>query len=265
MTNTKQSPSKISGFDNLPKIIKFLLFMGIGLLLPILFTSSLEISGDNWLTTLGFQPDYLELTIAGVWGGLLCSFLVEKDKALEFPSWAKDEKKEIIGLKPGFIGDMFVGIAGAFIAYIAFLPENTNQEGWIWLVGIVGGFGGEYLLKAALQRLVDQIKEGEIIKQEWAELKDVETIQELASRQIDYGLNPEELNDLVIRLENSSIDPQLDPDIKEGIFDNARNARRLATRVKNYSDRLYRTLPIFEALVTSEPENDRYLAQLACA
>ena len=268
MTKTKQSPQN----SNDP-MVKFLLLMAIGLILPLLFTFRIEWGGENWLTIEWFEPGYLELTMAGVGGGLLNSVYVEKDKALEFPSWVKDEKKEIIGFKPGFVGDMFVGIAGAFIAYIALSQFFSNNQGpsWgfeivkIWLVGFVGGFGGEYLMKAVLKRLVEQIREGETIKKRLAELEEVETIQELASRQIDSGLNPQELNDLVIRLENSSIDPQLDPVIKEGIFDNARNARRLGTRVKNYSDRIYRTIPVFEALVTSEPENDRYLAQLACA
>lgn len=267
MTKTKQSPQN----SNDP-MVKFLLLMAIGLSLPLLFTFRIQWGGENWLTIEWFEPGYLELTMAGVIGGLLNSVYVEKDKALEFPSWAKDEKKEIIGFKPGFVGDMFVGIAGAFIAYIVLSPSFPKEpSSWwfelvtIWLVGFVGGFGGEYLMKAALKRLVDEIREGETIKKRLAELEEVETIQELASRQIDYGLNREELKDLVIRLENSSIDPELDPVIKEGIFDNARNARRLGTRVKNYSDRIYRTIPVFEALVTSEPENDRYLAQLACA
>lgn len=274
MINTKQSSQQSNSpmLQFFCPILKFFGWMFLGLLLLILFTVSIEISSDNsFINLLTFDRNYFRLTMAGVGGGLLNSVFAEKDKALEFPAWAKNEKKEIIGVKPGFIGDMFVGIAGAFIAYIAFLDIFTNQvQNWLEIiailsVGFVGGYAGEFLMKAALKRLVDQIKEGEIIKQGLANLEEVETIQELASRQIDSGLNPQELNDLVIRLENSSIDPQLDPDIKEGIFDNARNSRRLGTRVQNYSDRIYRTIPVFEALVTSEPENDRYLAQLACA
>ena len=109
------------------------------------------------LSTL-FDTTYLSLTIAGTLGGLLYSMLL--DKTLELPSWNKEGN----GLKPGFLGDIFVGIAGAFIAS-AFLPEAYTDAGSkTFVTGLVGGYGGKYILDAALQRVIKQIEEGKNAK-----------------------------------------------------------------------------------------------------
>ena len=201
---------------------------------------------------------YLNLTLAGTFGGLLCSILVGEGKMLEFPSWAKNGK----GLKPGFLGNIFVGIAGAFIAYIALAKFLKGEAGiTIFVVGLVGGYGGEYVMDAALKRLIEQTKDADLIEEELEEINQVEDLQNLANRQIYQGLAPDELWELQTQLRTFS----LDPEVKEGIFNVARDARRLGSRVKAYEGRIKRAIPILEALVQSDDNNHRYHAQLACA
>ncbi|MGK7924074.1 MAG: D-Ala-D-Ala carboxypeptidase family metallohydrolase [Spirulina sp.] len=233
---------------------KFLGLFAIGLGLALGFAILLSPIKESANTETG---EFLTLALAGTLGGLLCSFLVEEDKMLEFPSWARNGK----GLKPGFLGDIFVGIAGAFIAYAfleytGFLKENSEGIA-IFATGLVGGYGSEYIMKAALKRLIQLINNEELLE----EINQVEDLQNLANRQIHQGLNPDELSELQTQLETVSLDPQ----IKEGIFDAARDARRLGSRVKAYEERINQTIPILESLVKSDPNDDRYHAQLACA
>ncbi|WP_107671298.1 D-Ala-D-Ala carboxypeptidase family metallohydrolase [Cyanothece sp. BG0011] len=255
--------------------IKFIVLFTIGLFLALGFSfllslldlatfakeTSVVLLVQNWESILSqnlFLKLYLPLTLAGVFGGLLCSVLVEEDKMLEFPSWAKNDK----GLKPGFIGDIFVGFAGAFIAYIVLAEFLKDQPGaTIFVVGLVGGYSGEYVMQAALKRLIARIKDADFIEERLETINQIETLQNLANRQIYQGLNGDELSELSNQLQSSSVDSE----VKERIFETARDARRLGSRVKAYENRIKQTIPILEALVNSDPNNDRYHAQLACA
>ena len=248
--------------------IKFLVFFIVGIVLALGFAALVSFTHQEPLDERElylFQtihPTYLNLTLAGALGGLLYSMLV--DQTLEFPSWAKDDA----GLKPGFLGDIFVGIAGAFIAYIALpgalkTPANSLEEVgiMIFVTGLVGGYGGKYVLNAALGRLIQRIQEADLAKEKLETASQSEELQELANRQIYEGLNPEELSNLQNQLQSTV----LGSDVKERIFNAARDARRLGSRVKSYESRIARAIPILEALVQDDPHNDKYHAQLACA
>ena len=255
--------------------IKFIILFAFGMLLALGFANLVSYSakpGDaaqlsNQLAVFGIvtpfyvKPTYLSLTVAGTLGGLLYSMLI--DQTLEFPSWAKDDA----GLKPGFIGDIFVGISGAFIAYIALPDPLIDSNGYsdssilVFVAGLVGGYGGKYVLDAALKRLIQRIEDTDVIEEKLAQINEIEDLQRLANKQIFEGLNLEELTHLQTQLQADSLDPK----VKERIFNLARESRRLGSRVKSYEARVARSIPILEALLQSDDTNDAYHAQLACA
>ncbi len=250
--------------------IKFLALFFLGIALALGFSVLVSYSQvtvpdtrQNFLFEL-INPMYLNLTMAGTLGGLLYSMLI--DRTLEFPSWSENDR----GLKPAFLGDIFVGIAGSFIAYIA-LPaalkaptaNGSLDEAsiTIFVTGLIGGYGGKYVLDAALKRLVKRIDEAELVREKLTRVRAAEDLQDLVHRQLDGGLGAEELSCLQSKLQAAT----LSSEIKQRIFKTVRDARRLGSRVKSYEIQVRRAIPILEALVQSEHDNDRYHAQLACA
>ena len=254
---------------------KFLVQFAIGLLLALGIASLIQFSSQGNLFKIqevtlplsigpiNLVPAYLNLTLAGGLGGLLYSMLV--DQTLEFPSFGKNDK----GLRPGFLGDIFVGIAGALIAF-TILPaplkeplngDYTEVSIMIFVTALVGGYGGKSVLDLALQRLINRIKDVDLTKEKLEQVSKVEKLQKLANRQIYQGLNPEELTNLQTELQSTSINPK----IKKRIVERARDARRLGSRVKAYQDRTNRVVPVLKAVAEGETDNDYYQAQLACA
>lgn len=116
--------------------------------------------------TSNIDMEYLVLSSSGALGGLIYSFML--DGELELP--ALINKKTF---RPGFIGNIFVGIAGAFVAYIA-LPEELKNVGevgiTIFVAGLVGGFGGMALMYAALGKIIARLEEAELARLEDAEI-----------------------------------------------------------------------------------------------
>ena len=179
------------------------------------------------------------------------------DQVLEFPTWTK--KKQ--GLKPGFIGDIFVGVAGAIIAYIVLkgnLNPSDNDPILIFVAALVGGYSGKRALDAAKQRFINKVETVDL-KEALDKKQQVKNIQRLANLQIAEGLQPPQLSELQTNLQAG------DKSVNERVFTAAREARRLGARVKSYSDRINRTIPIFKSLAISNPNDDRYQAQLGCA
>ncbi len=210
-------------------------------------------------------PQYLSLTIAGALGGLLYSILL--DGGLEMPGWGKDGKS----LKTGSIGEVFVGIGGAFTAYI-FIPDaltastNPNREIIIFVFGLVGGYGGKAILNAALEKIKGRIGEADLVAEEKERLaQEVEQLNQeqglikLVTRQINQGLPPSEIYGLCEKIKNAS------EEVQEQVFTMAKEIRHLSWRSKAAKAELTRTIPIFEALVDSNPRNDQYHAQLGYA
>ena len=209
------------------------------------------------------DPLYLNLTLAGLFGGLLYSMLL--DQKLELPSWDGN------ALKPGFVGEIFVGISGAFIAY-SFLPEvlkdpttsnNSNLSLLAFVTGVVGGYGGKAILDTALNKVIKQIETADQAKEkaesEARELDEKKRTLDLVNLQIQEGLTLSDLSELQEKLETAS------PDIKERAFTLASDARRLGRRAAQFKDRLKRTVPIFETLLTTNNDDPEHHAQLAFA
>ncbi|MGK7880146.1 MAG: glycoside hydrolase family 19 protein [Crocosphaera sp.] len=212
--------------------------------------------------TTDVKSEYLNLTLAGALGGMLYSILL--DQALELPSWGKNGSS----FKPGFIGEIFVGIVGAFIAYL-FLPDilrnlrstdSTELTGIItFAVGVVGGYGGEAILRAALNRIVKRIDEADLVAEEKERLAQKVSQMDLINRQLQDGLPTSEVYNLVEDIKNA---PQ---DIQEEAFRRAKEIRRMSWRTKAFKSEIPKTIPIFEALVESNPSNHQYHAQLGYA
>jgi predicted chitinase/uncharacterized membrane protein YeaQ/YmgE (transglycosylase-associated protein family) len=209
------------------------------------------------------SPLYLSLILAGALGGLLCSILL--DGELELPSWSK---KNPNNLSPGFLGEIFVGIGGAFIAY-KFLPQELRNLGdpgleiTIFVTGLVGGYGGKAILDAALEKVINRIKTADLAKEtaesQAKELEEKTYIRNLVNQQIQEGLNQSELSELKEKLEGAS------DDVKKIVFNLAHDARSLGRRTLTFKDRVNRTIPIFEALVASDNNNPSYNAELGYA
>ncbi|HAC63418.1 MAG TPA: hypothetical protein DCF68_07725 [Cyanothece sp. UBA12306] len=246
-------------------VFQFLIGLGLALILAHVL-SGIEQNLSSY-TLIGLGPLkltinslVLNLVIGGSLGGLLYSMLV--DQVLEFPRFTKNEP----GLKLGIIGDIITGVAGAIIAYFVITrsPNSQNSVILTFVAALVGGYGGKTLLEAVLKRFITQVQTvnlQEVLekKQELARKQQVKDIQRLANQQIKKGLESWELSELTTNLQKG------DKIVKDRVFAAAREARRLGARVKAYSDRINRTIPIFESLVKSDPTDDRYQAQLGCA
>jgi predicted chitinase/uncharacterized membrane protein YeaQ/YmgE (transglycosylase-associated protein family) len=290
MKKAKQKPPLT--FPPIPKAINFLLtfFLGLGMALGFAWLISLTttspcppdisegqekvkvkcITKTIHITTgllknfsYDVSPLYLSLILAGALGGLLCSILL--DGELELPSWSK---KNPNNLSPGFLGEIFVGIGGAFIAY-KFLPQELRNLGdpgleiTIFVTGLVGGYGGKAILDAALEKVINRIKTADLAKEtaesQAKELEEKTYIRNLVNQQIQEGLNQSELSEMQEKLEAAS------DDVKERAFNLAHDARSLGRRTLTFKDRVNRTIPIFEALVASDNNNASYNAELGYA
>lgn len=240
----------------------------IGLFLAVILAWLVSyVEKNGYYDKLGIfiiNPLLLNLVIGGSLGGLLYSMLV--DQVLEFPTLTKDKG----GIKPGFVWEIFLGIVGAMIAYgylffIAKYKIYSDNIGIITFVAaLVGGYGGKTLIGAVLKRFITQVEtvnlQNVLEKQQKLDNKQqVKDIQRLANQQIQKGLQPPELSVLTKNLETG------DKIVNDRVFAAAREARRLGARVQAYSDRINRTIPIFESLAISDPTDDRYQAQLGCA
>ncbi|MBC1196339.1 hypothetical protein H0901_14010 [Microcystis aeruginosa BLCCF158] len=291
MKKAKQKPPLT--FPPIPKAINFLLtfFLGLGMALGFAWLISLtslkvvdeklvkqQVDGKVVEKLVKFvqnshgeaavffnflDPLYLNLTLAGLLGGLLYSILL--DQKLELPSWDGN------ALKPGFLGEIFVGISGAFIAY-SFLPEiltnpappnDSNLSLLAFVTGVVGGYGGKAILDTALNKVIKQIetadKEKKIAESQAKELEEKTYIRNLVNQQIQEGLNQSELSEMQEKLESAT------DDVKERAFNLAHDARSLGRRTLTFKDRVNRTIPIFEALVASDNNNASYNAELGYA
>ncbi|MGK7915808.1 MAG: glycoside hydrolase family 19 protein [Prochloraceae cyanobacterium] len=242
--------------------LTFLLGIGLVFFFSILVSYTNQPNVDiSWPPIL--EAKYLSLTIAGALGGILYSILL--DGALELPTWENGGKS----LKPGFIGEVFVGIGGAFTAYI-FIPAavkaGDDKEIIIFVIGMVGGYGGKAILNAALNRVIKRIDEADLVAEEKErlaqqvdQLNEDKSLIKLVNRQINEGLPSSEVYVLSEKIKNAS------EDLKQQVFMMAKDIRRLSWRTKAFKSQIPRTIPIFQALVDSAPKNDQYHAQLAYA
>jgi predicted chitinase/uncharacterized membrane protein YeaQ/YmgE (transglycosylase-associated protein family) len=264
MNKAKQKPPFT--FPPIPKTINFILTFLLGLGMALGFAWLISFTNSNNQNTLALHPInplYLNLTLAGLLGGLLYSMLL--DQKLELPSWDGN------ALKPGFLGEIFVGIVGAFIAYFFSFGVLKNATGsasndlslLAFVTGVVGGYGGKAILDAALNKVIKRIETADLAKEkaesQAKELDERRHILDLVNLQIQEGLNLSELSELQEKLEAAS------ENVKERTFNLAHDARSLGRRTLTFKDRVNRTIPIFEALVASDNNNPSYNAELGYA
>ncbi len=260
MNKAKQKPSLTFSYPK--KTVTFILTFLLGLGMALGFAWLISLTSNSTDTTI--KSLYLNLVLAGAFGGLLYSILL--DGELELPSWSE---KNPNNLKPGFLGEIFVGISGSFIAY-SFLPEvlkkaegDTNAGLLAFVTGVVGGYGGKYILDAALKKVINRIETADLAKEkaesEAKELDEKKRILDLVNLQIQEGLTLSDLSELKEKLETAS------PDVKKRAFTLATDARRLGRRAAQFKDRLKRTVPIFETLLTTNNDDPEHHAQLAFA
>lgn len=217
----------------------------------------------EWLNNA--NPLYLSLTLAGTMGAILHTILIHGQ--LDLPSWSEDDT----GLKLGFLGEIFIGISGAFIAYV-FVPTDylsgINSGIKVFVTGLVGGYGGQLILNALLKKQLELIARADLAqkdaKQANAEKEQIAEGKDLlvqVNRQIQNGLTETELLDLQKKIPKANLED------RELIFYRASDARRAAQRSKSSTFRLriQRSVPILKSLVESDNSNPDYHAQLAFA
>lgn len=221
------------------------------------FVFSLNFS--TLLAVMVWKLSYYILIFSGILGGILFSFL--SDETLEIPHFIGNENE----IKLGFLGDCLLGIAGSIVAYLLFseslLPdytETTQMEFNLKLsaLGIIGGFGGKFLLKTALNRLMSANlkalqKEVENVEEDNALFSDV-------TDQIAFGLTDERLTQLKARIKNAS------PEKKESILARVKTIRRAKSGSKAHESKALakNSIPILEVLCEELPNKPKYQAEL---
>ncbi|MDJ0511466.1 MAG: lysozyme [Crocosphaera sp.] len=270
----RKNPKKVN--SNKKYYINFVVAFLVGLALvlgfAILTSLTAQINEDLYLFGIKFKPEYLSLTLSGAFGALLYSILL--DGGLEVPTWGEKGNR----LKLGSIGEVLVGIGGAFTTYLfahkifgvtTGVPDQENgvdQAISLFVTGLIGGYGGKYILDAALKKVIKRIGEVDLVKEQKEELaQQVEKLNEeqklikQVNRQINEGLPPSEIFGLSEKIKNA---PE---ELKHEAFMMAKEIRRLSWRSKTAKPKIVNTIPIFEALVDSDRRNDKYHAQLAYA
>ncbi len=99
MNKAKQKPSLTFSYPK--KTVTFILTFLLGLGMALGFAWLISLTSNSTDTTI--KSLYLNLVLAGAFGGLLYSILL--DGELELPSWSE---KNPNNLKPGFLGEIFV-------------------------------------------------------------------------------------------------------------------------------------------------------------
>lgn len=229
-----------------------------------------------WLSNFERQ---LVLIVSGILGGIIYTIMV--DGHVELPRFI-DERGD--RFEAGLLGDMLLGIAGAFILEFLTSPLGASSDAssetfYVTLAakGIVGGYGSKTLMDIALSRFQDRVKslsrrkevaesEHQALTQQVEQLHD-ETQQLLEGQalihqldqHIDRGLTPPELDLLIQSIQKAP------PAIREQIFQLAKQFRSTTSRTAEFRASTQRTIAIFEALVATDGQHHDYHAQLAFA
>ncbi|MEM6452925.1 MAG: D-Ala-D-Ala carboxypeptidase family metallohydrolase [Cyanobacteria bacterium P01_D01_bin.105] len=204
------------------------------------------------------------LIFSGILGGVIYTIMV--DGHVEMPRFIANKGDKF---EAGLFGDILLGIAGAvvldFIATKQFKAEFVPGVE-LAAVGIVGGYGGRAILQFALQRVFKDVNLLEAERQAYLqanlqqrlERKDSLELMDWVNQQIKVGLAASELSELGAEIEAA------DSGIRKRIF-NIVQEFRLSAKAAGERDRITRMIPLFEALVKSEPDQHSYYAELAFA
>ena len=244
----------------------FILTFLLGIVLVLLFSILMGYTENPQQKSIWppmISPLSLSLTLAGALGGILYSILI--DGGLELPCWENNG----LSFKPGYIGEVFVGIAGSFIAFVALPPgfaDYKDETIFVFVTGLVGGYGGKAILDAALQRVIKRIDDADLVQeqkeklaQEVNQLHEEQRLITMVNQQLNQGLPASEMYVLAEKIKNAS------DDLQQQVFMMAKEIRSLSWRNKSLRSKVSQTIPIFKALVDSDANNHEYLAQLAYA
>jgi uncharacterized membrane protein YeaQ/YmgE (transglycosylase-associated protein family) len=179
--------------------------------------------------------------------------------------------------KAGIFGDILLGLSGAFILH-SLLPTDvaaSDQSGLsntaLAATGIIGGYGGRAILKFALNRFFkdSQAFSAELPPITQSALPEIQEdlLQETASSAqsliervdlyIEWGASTSDLAALQQAVHQA---PQA---VREQVFIALIDLHKAASQIKLTSEQLHRLIPIYEALIAGEPNNDAYWGQLA--
>ncbi len=236
----------------------FLTGFGIGLLYVLL------ISGI-WPGWSEPATRTLVLIFSGILGGVIYTILV--DGHVEMPRFVTSHGNKF---EAGLFGDILLGIAGSvvldFIAASFEMAPMLNTE--VAAAGIVGGYGGRAILQFALGRVIKDVNLLEADRRRYLQAnlqqrltaqlvkKDALALIDQVNQQISTGLAGDELSQLIADIKQASAA------LRKQIFDLAKEFRRTA-KLSGETDRIERALPIFVALVESDPQQHAYYAELA--
>ena len=240
----------------------FLTGFAIGLFYVLLVSGS-------WPSRGFLDTRVLVLIFSGILGGVIYTIVV--DGHVEMPRFVagKGDKFEA-----GLFGDILLGIAGAvvldFIAQSLSPGKVLTENLEVAAAGIVGGYGGRAILQFALQRVFKDIDLLEADRQRYLQanlqanlqrrLERMDSLELVAqlNKQIESGLSVAELGRLTAEIKQAELGD------RKRIYKLASEFRRKAKQLGEPAQ-VDRSIPIFEALVESEPQNHQYYAELAFA
>ncbi|MGJ3250907.1 MAG: D-Ala-D-Ala carboxypeptidase family metallohydrolase [Elainellaceae cyanobacterium] len=241
----------------------FIIGILIGLFFAVIVSDkAADFPIPTWLDIV--EQRVLVLIFSGILGGVLYTIVV--DGVVELPRFKEDET----GFEAGLLGDLLLGIAGAFI--IEFLTSARQPEEEVSYItyaakGIIGGYGSKALMNLALNKFLSRFEavkeEKEAAEREVGQLKqqllEGRHLFDRLNNHINEGVSDSELIELKQSIQ------QAPPQTREQVFQIAKEFRSMSSRVDVLRTRTQRTIPVFEALVNSDPGNHGYHAQLAFA
>ncbi len=221
----------------------------VGGFFATVFFAAVADSDDAWIPAAVF--------FSGAFGGLL--YGTQSGSLLAMSN-------EGAKVQLGTLGDVLFGIAGAIVAFVIVPGEFVAKDVWMRLnvvgVAILGGYAGRALVVAGVQKTLGEI-EGRTKRLE-SDAKSASDAQAVVSAQLTMtGEDPDQTERaLSAAIQNA---PE---SVRLGILAQVQNVRSVAFR-NGTSAEIERTIPIFRALLESEPATSanyhRYLAQLAYA
>lgn len=188
-------------------------------------------------------PLWLAIALAGMFGGLMFGM---KDKQLILPH---TESKYIFA--PGFIADMFFGLAGGYIIFVA-IPGIFNYfSEWDFIkalsIAFVGGYGGRALVEKVLQQQMKDLEQ-KVQTLEDQKKKDGDA-RAMITRyfEADPDKPPVDLKALTEALKAAS------DAVKVDVFNQAREFRKKAYDCDDAKS-IAKTIPIIEAMIESDTD-----------
>lgn len=219
-----------------------------------------------------FEWNTLILAFSGILGGVIYSIIV--DGYVEMPRFVGHRGDKF---EAGIFGDILLGISGAFILYSLLPPDITalDQGGLsntaLAATGIIGGYGGRAILQFALNRFFKDsqafsAERPPITQSALPDLQEdllpetVSSAQPLIERVDHYIEQGSSEADLAVLQQAVCKAP---PAVRKQVFIALIDLHKAASQIKLTSKQWQRLVPIYNALIAGEPNNDAYWGHLA--